>query len=455
MSGWAFAMIVATTMLMAVVLMLRGPVARAFGPHAAYALWALPALRMAMPSLPGWGLFSVFHFAARRVSGGPADLPGAPRMANEGTANVPLAPGEAIHWFAHWPTILLAVWLGGAVVWFGWQMLRYHRFLARALRSAELMGSECGIDVLLTGEVDGPVAAGVIRRRIFLPAAFMTRYSAAERRCALLHEAAHHDRHDIAANLVALVVLALHWWNPLAHRAYKAFRADQELACDATVLADVASDERHAYGSAVVKSASARMPGVACALSHKDEIKRRLRNMAAPQLGARRMWAGVAVAAATIGAGLMVTASGYAAQVAPATVASAEIRTDADAVSPEPARDAIEGQRAAQTARREADQARAEAMRARALAETDAAQARQDGLAAAAQARAEAAQARSEADQERSQALREAADARRQGLADAADARAEARREIAQARRDVEQALNEARREAAEVRGQP
>ena len=80
----------------------------------------------------------------------------------------------------------------------------------------------------------------------------MTRYTPSERRLALLHEGAHHDRRDILANLVALAVLALHWWNPLAHRAYRAFRADQELACEVTVLADVENGDRRAYGSAVL-----------------------------------------------------------------------------------------------------------------------------------------------------------------------------------------------------------
>ncbi len=43
MIGWAVETIAAATLLMLLVLVLRGPVARRFGPQAAYALWALPA----------------------------------------------------------------------------------------------------------------------------------------------------------------------------------------------------------------------------------------------------------------------------------------------------------------------------------------------------------------------------------------------------------------------------
>ena len=389
MNAWAFEMLVATAVLMALVLLVRNPIARAFGPRAAYALWALPALRVAMPSLPGWRIFyvPVVHLSGEHVGAGLVDPVSAARMAAEDAAAAPFAmpvQAETIHWQA----LLLAIWLGGALLWFGWQMLRYHRFLHEALRSSVLLATECGVDILITARVDGPVAAGVTSRRIFLPADFMTRYTRAERRLALLHEGAHHDRRDILANLVALVVLALHWWNPLAHRAYRSFRADQELACDATVLADVAGGDRHDYGSAVLKSASARMPGVACALSHKDEIKRRLRTMAAPRIGARRMWTGAVVAIVAIGTGLVATASGHATAVDPETYLSsadiAEVRAEADA-----ARRA--GQRAAEEGRnvalRERTAALREAARARADARSEAAQARAEARAASRAAR--------------------------------------------------------------------
>ena len=61
---------------------------------------------------------------------------------------------------------------------------------------------------------------------------FARRFTPAEQRLALAHELAHHRRGDLFADLAALLVLALHWFNPIAHRAYRAFRVDQEQACD-------------------------------------------------------------------------------------------------------------------------------------------------------------------------------------------------------------------------------
>ena len=56
MTSWLFDTLVWTAALIALVLVLRRPVARMFGPHLAYALWLLPMLRLLFPpiTLPAW-----------------------------------------------------------------------------------------------------------------------------------------------------------------------------------------------------------------------------------------------------------------------------------------------------------------------------------------------------------------------------------------------------------------
>jgi beta-lactamase regulating signal transducer with metallopeptidase domain len=390
---WILQTLIATTLLALLVLALRKPAAAAFGPRVAYWLWALPALRFLLPSLPGWRSLYVpaWYISPHHSTVGLVDPVSAARMVAESPLPalppLPELPPVVTPHPIPYAEILIAVWLGGAALWFGWQMLRYLAFLRHAMRSAVLLTRECGVDILITEQVDGPVAAGVFRRRIFLPANFMQRYGPAERRLALLHEGAHHDRNDILANLIALAVLALHWWNPLAHKAYRLFRADQELACDATVLAGVSAAERHAYGSAVLKSVSARMPGVACALSHKAELKRRLQTMARRPIGSARLWLGGALALSAIGAGLLVTASGEANVSQPAILSPtdiAQIRADAGQARQDALRAAEEGRRAASEGRHQA----AEGRRAAAEGRRQAAEARVEGRRAARDVRA-------------------------------------------------------------------
>ncbi|HVJ55044.1 MAG TPA: M56 family metallopeptidase [Aliidongia sp.] len=326
MIGWTLHMLLATTLLMGAVLVLRVPVMRSFGPRAAYALWLLPALRMILPPLPGWDLL---HVPLAALPSGPIGIDlaepsggimAAPALAiAHGTAAVSMLTalvrlaGEVVVSIV---PVLALLWLAGAVLWFGWQMRRYFLFLDEAVGSSRLLSRLGGVDFLMSDAVDGPMAAGILKRRIFLPADFMVRYAPEERRLALLHEAAHHDRMDIFANLAGLVLVALHWWNPLAHRAYRVFRTDQELACDATVLAKARAQERHDYGVAMLKSASARMPGFACALNHKAELKQRLRMMAAKPASLPRLVCGGIVVAAAVTIGLLATATGEGARAA-------------------------------------------------------------------------------------------------------------------------------------------
>jgi hypothetical protein len=77
----------------------------------------------------------------------------------------------------------------------------------------------------------------LLRPRVALPADFEQRFPPAQRMLILAHEQVHRERHDNLWNLLACALAALHWWNPLAWWAARRFRADQELACDAAVLA--------------------------------------------------------------------------------------------------------------------------------------------------------------------------------------------------------------------------
>jgi beta-lactamase regulating signal transducer with metallopeptidase domain len=317
MIGWAIEAIAASTVLMLVVLALRGPVARRFGAHAAYLLWLLPALRMVLPRLPE---------AADPVRAVPIHLDVSRLVAAATAQPTPPAPtftAAVTQPSIDWVMVGLIIWLGGAAVYLAWQIGRHHRFMSIALEHAEPGFSRGGIKVHLSSVVSGPLAAGIFHRHIVLPEDFEQRYNDAEQRLALAHEFAHHRRGDLIANGAALAVLALHWFNPIAHWAYRAFRSDQELACDATVLG-ATPESRSDYGRALIKSAKAGMPGTAaCALGPTTELKRRITMIAHSTRSRTRRFAGATLATALVGTGLGLTASGSIAApsaIAPTTV---------------------------------------------------------------------------------------------------------------------------------------
>lgn len=296
MTGWLAGNMAWASVTMLAVLLLRQPLARLFGASIAYAAWLLPALRLVLPPLPAW------HVPIPSLA-----PPETLVVFVEGSA-APLPPTGGP---GQWVPVLLAIWAGGAAAFLGWQWLAWRRFAARIAADAVPAGRHRGIEVVKSGGVEGPVAIGFLRRRIVVPADFETRYAPVERRLALDHEAVHHRRGDLWWNLAALLALALNWFSPLAWIAFRAFRADQELACDAAVAAGADPETRHAYARALVKSAS--RPGViaACPLHHADQLKRRLKMMKEHRrsrtrllggIGALALAGGVALALATPGA---------------------------------------------------------------------------------------------------------------------------------------------------------
>jgi len=302
MTSWLLANMAWASLFMLVVLALRRPVARAFGAGSAYALWLLPALRLVMPPLPS---------LAPDI---PAPIPVETLVIWAGDAAGPLPPaGGPVPWLP----LLLAGWALGAAFLLGWQWFVYRRFAGELARSSRSLGAHRGIALWESAAVPGPVALGLLDRRIVVPADFASRYSAEERRLALDHEAIHHRRGDIWWNLAGLLILALNWFNPIAWVAFRAFRADQELACDAAVASAASPDARHDYARALIKSAS--RPGLiaACPLNHADQLKRRLKMMQHHRRSRARMLGGAAVVLTFAGLSLAIGTPGSAQPEAP------------------------------------------------------------------------------------------------------------------------------------------
>lgn len=301
MIAWAIETAVATTLLMALVLAIRAPVRRWVGPQIAYALWAIPLLRMLLPPMPAeWREAGVAPVAiAHEVFARYVDLPA--------VVDAPVEAGLP------WAALILGAWAIGAVGFAAWHLIVYSRFCARikagGRRRAALVGGR--VAMIESDAAAGPLAFGIWRKYVAFPADFAERYDEMERDLALAHELGHHARGDLAANWAALAMLAFHWFNPVAWRAFRAFRADQEMACDALVLAGRHPALRHAYGRAIVKSAHGGAVSAACHLHTINEIKGRLRMLTHHQKPTRRTTrAGLAGITALALTGLALTASG-------------------------------------------------------------------------------------------------------------------------------------------------
>jgi beta-lactamase regulating signal transducer with metallopeptidase domain len=310
MIGWAIEGLVASGVLMALVLAIRGPVRRAFGADVAYALWALPVLRLALPPLPQ----TVPHLLPPVI--GHAAMTPVARIGEPVAMLLATPVGGAVQAAApvfDWAMVvpvLSAVWLIGALAFAGFHVLAHRRFCRDLLDGAAPVEARGGIAVIETPAARGPLAFGILRRYVAFPADFSERYDDAERDLALAHELGHHARGDLIANWIALVVLALHWFNPVAWYAFRAFRTDQEVANDARVLAGRPAITRHTYACAILKAAHGGTVSAACHLHTIDDLKGRLRMLTTRRISRTRLVGGTATVALVGVAALGLTASG-------------------------------------------------------------------------------------------------------------------------------------------------
>ena len=222
--------LVYTGLLIVLVLALRAPVARWFGPQVAYALWGLPLLRLFLPPLTLPANMAPAEASVQPMIIVPQEVPAiAPAVIEAPTASFALVE------------LLAAVWLAGAAVFIVWRVRQYLAMRRCYLVDARPVG-EVGpsgwrrVRLVETPAADLPLAFGIFDRVVALPPFFMAHRDRTARDLAIAHELAHHRGNDLAANLAAQLLLALHWFNPLAWIGWRAMRKDQEAACDARVV---------------------------------------------------------------------------------------------------------------------------------------------------------------------------------------------------------------------------
>jgi beta-lactamase regulating signal transducer with metallopeptidase domain len=303
----------------ALVMALRPIVRTRFGARIGYALWLLPLAATAMCFAPA----RVEHVVLEPISA----------TADHASPSLLNATEAA----ATQPPYLLWAWIAGAIVSVVVLAMRQARFTLALGRLSKR--DDLGRYVRAAESCEhGPAVIGVLRPIIVTPADFEQRFDAEERRIVLAHERAHMAQGDPWINALVVLVQCVNWFNPLVHIGARALRIDQELACDATVLAQ-SDGLRRRYAEAILKTHIAAAVPIGCSWPPSDlnALKERI-SMLKRNLPSRMqtLIGGAAVIAITAG----VAAAAWAAQPtrvvttiasqdAPATVMLAGADTDA------------------------------------------------------------------------------------------------------------------------------
>ncbi len=244
------------------VLLARAHVTRAFGPHAAYALWSMVPVAMLATLLPERTTETlVTEFL---IGGLPASL-------------AHMQADAAASWQ---PVAISAAWLAGAMALALLLIRRQRAFL----RDADL-------------GLAGPAIVGFRHPRIVTPDDFVRRFSHDERKLILTHEQVHIDRADARINAVVALLRCLFWFNPLVHVGANAMRIDQEMSCDAEVIARRPRVRRQ-YAETLLKTHLATRPlpvGCYWPAESQHPLAQRISEIARAPISRRRSIAAAAI----------------------------------------------------------------------------------------------------------------------------------------------------------------
>ena len=221
----------AVSVLLLLILASRSYLRQMFGASAAYQLWLIPPLALSAMLLPHEQYLDV-----------------GTRLAAPAKQLIPFVNTMELQAVSIWPTVLLSCWLLGSLALLVLLIIEHVRFI-------HSLGplSRQGHAYLASARDNGPAVVACPKPKIILPADFFERYTEQERDLILLHEQVHLRRGDLLANAVFALLQCLLWFNPLVHIAARCFRLDQELACDASVIAQYPQAKRR-YAEAMLKT---------------------------------------------------------------------------------------------------------------------------------------------------------------------------------------------------------
>ena len=171
----------------------------------------------------------------------------------------------------------------------------------RTRELAARLGLQQAPPVLLLPAVVPPMLwATGLSPKLLVPATLWERLTPAQRDTLLAHELAHLRRGDVWVRWLELVVLSLHWWNPVAWWACRALAEAEEQCCDAWVVW-VLPEQAEEYAATLVVAVSFLagqrhpLPAGASGIGAISHLKRRIHMIVRETTPRTLTWRGLAV----------------------------------------------------------------------------------------------------------------------------------------------------------------
>lgn len=249
-----------------------------------YILWSIVGIRMIfnLPFATNISVFNLFRGFAKRSSTMDTMLAGSRKtnlqratdvlntIGTSETSTVHASSNTAANVVTHTLTtsqmvlgILGLLWLIVVALFMAYGIYSYVkcRMLVRTAVIAHDITSathkeKASASVWECDRIPSPFVLGIIRPRIYIP----FRMPKQEQAYILAHEQCHIRRLDPLWKLIAFLLLAVYWWNPLVWCAFFYLVRDMEMSCDEAVIEQFGNEIKQGYSNSLLSFAMERHP---------------------------------------------------------------------------------------------------------------------------------------------------------------------------------------------------
>ena len=163
--------------------------------------------------------------------------------------------GEYI-WMPQWFNVVATIWMAGIIVFSLYELIKYCKE-TRSIKNyifETVNDTENNITYYLIPDgICGPCTIGFFHQKIAIPESFPLHPNFI---MVYKHEYAHLSNHDNFVKLLCLLVLCLHWMNPVAYLLFYLYRDTAEIVSDGAAVEGCDKETRRAYATLLVLLAS-------------------------------------------------------------------------------------------------------------------------------------------------------------------------------------------------------
>lgn len=164
--------------------------------------------------------------------------------------------------------LIAYIWSAGALIFLLAVIISYFRFLCRKNKNSVIISdnkifSEVKNELKISkhiglkaaADIKSPMLVGVLFPTVYIPCREIPDDNM---RMVLLHELTHYKRKDLLVKWFAILVNAVHWFNPLCYLACANLSEACEVSCDMSVTKNMPEDEQKLYMQTILNLATER-----------------------------------------------------------------------------------------------------------------------------------------------------------------------------------------------------